>query len=293
MSSAESAQPRALGSLVGWPARRLAAAGAGPAVAMVFLVLLAIVAVIAPWIAPQQPDAVNLGSALQPPSAAHWLGTDVVGRDLFSRLLVGARSSLLGPLLVVLIATTAGTALAIVSAWLGGWMDSVISRTIDIGFAFPGLLLAFVAVAVFGQGLTAPVLALSLSYVPFVARVVRGAAIRERHLPYIAACTVQGFSAYSICRRHLLPNVRGIVAAQATLSFGYAMVDLAAISYLGLGVQPPTPDWGLMVSTGQASILQGAPQESIFAGLAIVLTVAAFMVVGQWLADRVPGGSLA
>ncbi len=261
-----------------------------PAVALIFLVIVAIIAIIGPWIAPQDPNAVNLGASLEGPSAAHWLGTDVVGRDLLSRLIVGARTSLLGPLLVVLIATTAGTVLAIVSAWLGGWVDSVISRTIDIGFAFPGLLLAFVAVAVFGPGLTAPVLALSLSYIPFVARVVRSAAIRERYLPYIAASAVQGFSAYSICRRHLLPNVRGIVLAQATLSFGYAMVDLAAISYLGLGVQPPTPDWGLMVSTGQASILQGAPQESIFAGLAIVLTVAAFMVVGQWLADRVPGG---
>jgi peptide/nickel transport system permease protein len=290
MSSVGSAQPRALGSLVRGPARRLAGLGVAPAIALAFLVIVGIIAIIGPWIAPQDPNAVNLGANLQAPSSAHWLGTDVVGRDLFSRLIVGARTSLLGPLLVVLIATIAGTALAIVSAWLGGWLDSVLSRTIDIGFAFPGLLLAFVAVAVFGPGLTAPVLALSLSYVPFVARVVRGAAIRERHLPYIAACSVQGFSAYSICRRHLLPNVRGIVLAQATLSFGYAMVDLAAISYLGLGVQPPTPDWGLMVSTGQASILQNAPQESIFAGLAIVLTVAAFMVVGQWLADRVPGG---
>jgi peptide/nickel transport system permease protein len=289
MSSLDSAQPRALGSLIRSPVRRIAGIGFAPAVAMAFLVVVAIIAVIGPWIAPQDPNAVNLGADLQAPSAAHWLGTDVVGRDLFSRLIVGARTSLLGPLLVVLLATTAGAALAIVSAWLGGWVDSVVSRTIDIGFAFPGLLLAFVAVAVFGPGLTAPVLALSLSYVPFVARVVRSAAIRERHLPYIAACSVQGFSAYSICRRHLLPNVRGIVLAQATLSFGYAMVDLAAISYLGLGVQPPTPDWGLMVSTGQGSILQGAPQESIFAGLAIVLTVAAFMVVGQWLADRVPG----
>jgi peptide/nickel transport system permease protein len=290
VSSVGSAPPRALGGLVRGPARRLAGIGAAPAVALTFLVIVAVIAIIGPWITPQDPNAVNLGANLQAPSSAHWLGTDVVGRDLFSRLIVGARTSLLGPLLVVLIATIAGTALAIVSAWLGGWVDSVISRTVDIGFAFPGLLLAFVAVAVFGPGLTAPVLALSLSYVPFVARVVRSAAIRERHLPYIAACSVQGFSAYSICRRHLLPNVRGIVLAQATLSFGYAMVDLAAISYLGLGVQPPTPDWGLMVSTGQASILQNAPQESIFAGLAIVLTVAAFMVVGQWLADRVPGG---
>jgi peptide/nickel transport system permease protein len=291
MSSAESVQPRALGRLIDRPVRRLATVGVAPAVAMIFLAVLAIVAIIGPWIVPQNPDTVNLGAILQPPSAAHWLGTDVVGRDLFSRLIVGARTSLLGPLLVVLIATTAGTVLAIVSAWLSGWADSVISRTIDIGFAFPGLLLAFVTVAVFGPGLTAPVLALSLAYTPFVARVVRAAAIRERHLPYIAACSVQGYPAYSICRRHLLPNLRGIILAQATLSFGYAMVDLAAISYLGLGVQPPTPDWGLMVSTGQASILQGAPQESIFAGLAIVLTVASFMVVGQWIADRIPGSA--
>jgi peptide/nickel transport system permease protein len=283
------ATPRALGGLVRRPARRLAGMGVAPAIALVFLVLLAIIAVFGPWIAPQDPNAVNLGASLQGPSAAHWLGTDEVGRDLFSRLIVGARTSLLGPLLVVLIATTLGTVVAIASAWIGGWVDGMVARVIDVGFAFPGLLLAFVAVAVFGPGLTAPVLALSLSYLPFVARVVRAAAIRQRSLPYIAACTVQGFSAVAICRRHLLPNVQGIVLAQATLSFGYAMVDLAAISYLGLGVQPPTSDWGLMVSAGQGSILQGAPQESIFAGLAIVVTVAAFMVVGQWLADRAPG----
>jgi len=245
-----------------------------------------IVAVFAAWIAPQDPNAANILGGNLGPSAAHWLGTDSFGRDLLSRLIYGARLSLLGPTLIIVIATTVGTVLAITSAWFGGIFDQVVSRVADILFAFPGLIMAMLAVAMFGPGLVAPVIALSISYTPYLMRVIRSEAIRQRNLPYIAACYVEGLPTRTICVRHLLPNVTPLLLVQATLSFGYALVDLAAVSYLGLGVQPPTSEWGLMVSTGQSSILAGHPQESLFAGVLIVLTVVAFNLLGDRLASH-------
>jgi peptide/nickel transport system permease protein len=253
--------------------------------AQAVVLILVVVALTAQWIAPAGPDQVNILGVYQGSSAAHLLGTDSLGRDIFSRLIYGTRLSLLGPALVVTISTIAGTAVAIASAWLGGTADTVISRILDIAFAFPGLILAMVAVAIFGSGLTAPVIALSIAYLPYIARVVRGAAMRERAMPYIAAGYVQGIRTRSLLFRHLLPNVAPIVLVQAALSFGSALADLAAISYLGLGVQPPTPEWGLMVSTGQQSILAGHPAESLSAAAMIVITVVAFNVMGERLAS--------
>ena len=159
------------------------------------------------------------------------------------------------------------------------------SRILDILFAFPGLILAVLAVALFGAGLIAPVIALSIAYLPYIARVLRSGAMRERALPYIDACYAEGLPTRTIAIRHLLPNIMPLVLVQATLSFGYALVDLAAISYLGLGVQPPaSSEWGLMVANGQSSILSGHPQESLLAGFMIVLTVVAFNLLGDRLA---------
>lgn len=251
-----------------------------------FIVLLVGVAVLAPVLSPQDPNFANILGANQGPSAAHWLGTDSFGRDLLSRLIYGARLSLLGPALIIVIATALGTALAITAAWFGGLFDQVVSRVADILFAFPGLIMAMLAVAMFGPGLVAPVIALSISYTPYLMRVIRSEAVRQRSLPYVAACYVAGLPARTICLRHLLPNVTPLLLVQATLSFGYALVDLAAVSYLGLGVQPPTAEWGLMVSTGQSSILAGYPQESLYAGVMIILTVVAFNLLGDRLATR-------
>jgi peptide/nickel transport system permease protein len=176
--------------------------------------------------------------------------------------------------------------MAVAAAWAGGWVDSVISTVLDILFAFPAILLAILAAAVFGAGLTAPTLALAIAYMPYVARVLRGAALRERAREYISALEVQGLSAALICLRHLVPNLMPLIVAQGTLLFGYAMVDFAAISYVGLGVQPPQADWGVMVATGQAGVLQGYPLESISAGLCIVVVVVAVNLLGERLAQR-------
>jgi peptide/nickel transport system permease protein len=251
-----------------------------------FIALLVLVAAFAPLIAPADPNYANILATNQGVSGAHLLGTDSFGRDILSRLLFGARLSLLGPALIILFATIAGTVLAIGAAWYGGWIDRVVSRVADILFAFPGLIFAMLAVAMFGPGLVAPVIALSIAYTPYLMRVIRAEALRQRNLPYVAACYVEGLPVRTICWRHLLPNVMPLLLVQAALSFGYALVDLAAVSYLGLGVQPPTAEWGVMVSTGQSSILAGHPQESLCAGVMIVVTVVAFNLLGDRLATR-------
>jgi peptide/nickel transport system permease protein len=249
-----------------------------------FLAVAVLVMIVGPWLAPHNPNAINLADAFANPSFTHLLGTDDLGRDLLSRLLVGTRTSLLAPMFVVLLATTVGTVVAISAAWIGGFYDTVVSRGLDILFSFPGLILAILAVAVFGQGLVAPVIALSVTYMPLVALVLRTAALRESNLPYVDALYVQGARSWSICARHILPNLMPLILVQATIGYGYAMLDLAAISYLGLGLQPPSADWGLMISNGQASILGGHPQQSLYASLLVVATVVSVNLIGERIA---------
>jgi peptide/nickel transport system permease protein len=234
-------------------------------------------------LAPYSPVLTNLSLAWVGPDGGHLLGFDGQGRDVLSRLLAGAATSMLGPLGVVIGAMTAGTLLAVVAAWRRGAVDAVISSGLDILFAFPGILLAVLAAAVFGAGLPAAATALAVAYTPYVARVLRGAALKERGQPYVAALEVQGVSAPGICLRHLVPNMLPLVIAQATIMFGWAMVDLAAISFLGLGVQPPNPDWGVMISENQTGIPQGYPLPALAAGICIVVVVVAFNVLGERL----------
>ena len=179
------------------------------------------------------------------PAGGHALGFDFQGRDVLSRLLAGAQSAMRGPLVVVVLAMAGGRgAFALIAAWRRGATDAVISSGMDVLFAFPGILLAVLATTVFGAGLTAASVALSIAYLPYVARVLRAGALRERSQPYVQALEVQGASVPRICLAHILPNMSRMVVAQATVLFGYAMVDLAAISFLGLGVQPPAANFG-------------------------------------------------
>jgi len=237
-------------------------------------------------LAPYSPYLGQLSYSYVGPIAAHPLGFDGQGRDLLSRLLVGARTSMLGPLAVVVICILAGTVLAVSAAWRGGTYDAVVSSGLDVLFAFPGILLAILAATVFGAGLVAASLALAVAYTPYVARVLRGAALRERNQQYVDALEVQGASAVSICLRHLIPNMLPLIVAQATILFGYAMVDLAAISFLGLGVQPPNPDWGVMISENQSGVVQGYPLAALFAGICIVVVVVAFNILGERLYEQ-------
>ncbi|MGW1025653.1 ABC transporter permease [Streptomyces sp. NPDC002577] len=245
------------------------------------MVLLALAAVLAPLIAPYDPAATDILAANSAPSPAHWLGADDLGRDVLSRLLYGARLSLLGPTLIIAAATVLGTALGIASAWLGGWFDAVTSRILDFFFAFPGLLLSVLAVAMIGTGFLAPVTALAIAYTPYIARVTRIIAVRERNLAYVEALRSHGLGGWAICLRHLAPAVWPVIRAQSAIAFGSALVDLAAVSYLGLGVQPPSAEWGLMVAQGQSALLGGAPWQSLSAGVLIIFVVLAVTTIGE------------
>ncbi|WP_435221053.1 ABC transporter permease [Streptomyces sp. Tue6028] len=252
-----------------------------------FVTVLVLAALFAPWLVPHDPNAVDLGDALAGTSADHPLGADAAGRDTFSRLLLGARTSLLGPLGVITFSTVAGVAVGTVAAWRGGWLDSLLSRGTELVFAFPGMLLAILIISVYGEGLLAPVVALAVAYLPYVSRLTRALVLAERERPYISAYQVQGTPALQTCLRHVLPNIAPVVLAQATINFGYALMDLAGLSFLGLGVPALTPDWGRMVFDGQTAIQQGYPLSAVLPCALIVLTVVAFNVVGEGWADRV------
>ena len=268
------------------PARRLKETGTVGMLSAAVLLVATVAGVAGPYVTPQDPDLPNLSFDFIGPSAGHLLGYDFQGRDVLSRLLSGAQSSMLGPFTVVALSMLVGVLLALVAAWRGGVVDSVVSSGLDILFAFPAILLAVLATAVFGAGQLAAALALVVAYTPYVARVLRGAALRERGRPYVVALEVQGATATAICLRHLLPNLGALIVAQATILFGYAMVDLAAISYLGLGVQPPTANWGVMIAENQTGIVQGYPLPALLAGMAIVLVVIAVNLLGERLFER-------
>ena len=251
--------------------------------------LMVLVVLVGPLLAPYPPDQTDILAANQGASSAHWLGTDALGRDTTSRLLCGARPSLVAAGLVVVCSTALGTLLAIVAAWYGGWVDRTLMRVSNVLFAIPSILLAMVGVAIVGAGIVAPVIALSIVYSPYIARVGRSVALPERRKPYIEACQLAGFSKTRIWFFHLLPNMRGILVAQSTVALGFALMDLAAISFIGLGVQPPSADWGVMVSEGRSALLNGQPMQALTAGTVIVVCVVAAMVLGERLTARAKG----
>ncbi|WP_329561115.1 ABC transporter permease [Kitasatospora sp. NBC_01266] len=269
-------------------ARKLGRSGTASAV---FLLVVLVVAIAAPLLAPVDPNRQSLLDAYTGPSAAHLLGADGIGRDILSRLMFGARTSLLGPALVVGVSLLFGIPLALLASWYGGWVDAVVARVFDLIYALPGLLLAVLTVALFGPGLTPAVAALSIAYVPFLARIVRAAARQQRVSPYVDALSVQGFGMVRISVGHVLRNIAPTVVGQAAIAFGYALLDLASLSYLGLAVQAPTPDWGVMVSDTDA-LMKGYWLPVIAPGVLIVLTVLALTVLGARISGEQPPGYL-
>jgi len=274
------------------PSGRLRQLGPAGLASAAVIAIATLAAIFGPLLAPYNPDLPNLSLAWVGPAGGHLLGYDFQGRDVLSRLLAGAPSAMIGPLAVVVLSLTAGAVLAVASAWRRGATDALVSSGLDILFAFPGILLAVLAATVFGAGLIAAAIALSVAYMPYVARVLRGAALKERNQPYVAALEVQGASGTSICLRHIVPNMMPLIVAQATIMFGWAMVDLAAISFLGLGVQPPAPNWGVMISENEVGVLQGYPLPAIAAGVCIVAVVIAFNVLGERLYERAQAARL-
>jgi peptide/nickel transport system permease protein len=234
--------------------------------------LVALVSILAPLVAPADPNALNLTDGLQGPSWAHLLGEDASGRDILSRLIWGARLSLLGPSTVVGLAVVVGVPLGLFAGWRGGLIDGIASRVTDALLAFPPLLLAIVIAAAFGAGFRTAIVAIAITYVPVLTRVVRGLVLVEREQTYVEALRSQGFPATVIASRHVLLNVLPRVGVQVALSFGYALIDLAALSFLGLGTQPPTSDWGSMLSEGRTSLLLD-PTEVVVVAVTIALVV--------------------
>lgn len=249
------------------------------------LLLLFIIVIAAPLIATHDPAKQDLANSLKPPSAEHWLGTDKQGRDIWSRLVYGARPTLIGAIFVVLIAYTIGIPLGLISAYYGGRVDTIIMRCLDMLLAFPALLLAILIVATFGRGITNTVIALGIVYVPAIARVVRGATLVQRNQTYTEAAHSMGMYDGRILFRHLLPNVASPILVQGSNDLAYAILDIAALSFLGLGIQPPDPDWGSMLSEGRSYLLL-SPYVSIFSGVAIMIAVISFNLFSDGLRSQ-------
>lgn len=256
--------------------------------ALGLLVIVVICAIFAPLLAGHSPTGGDILNQFEPPGGSHLLGTDENGNDILARLLYGARPSLLGPLAVVALALLVGVPLALLAVWRGGLTDIVVGRVLDIAFAFPSVLIASILVLVSGgAGLVPAIIAVAISYIPWAARVTRTAALQERRKPYIVACEIQGMSAFAVSVRHLLPNLSRLIIAQSTIALGYALVDLAALSFIGLGVRPPTPDWGQMVSD-TAGFPQGNYTAPVAAAICIVLVVGSIAYLGSRIAEREP-----
>jgi peptide/nickel transport system permease protein len=267
------------------PFPRVSAPGAIVVSGAVIGILVA-VALLAPLIAPHDPTEIDLQSTFGGASVDHPLGTDESGRDVLSRLIYGARASLLGPLLVVALSTAIGVPLGLLAGYRGGAVDAILGRTWDVLLSFPALLLAIVILATVGIGFWTSVIAVTIAYVPLLARVVRGAVLVERAKPYVDAFRVLGYGSTRIVVHHVLPNIAPLVFAQATLNFGYALLDLAGLAFIGLGLQPPTPDWGQMLSSGRDALAFGSYLEVIAASVAIMVAVVSFNILGDALAAR-------
>ena len=250
--------------------------------ALLLLASIVLVAIFAPVLAPYDPILGDLALSLNPPSSEHWLGTDQQGRDILSRIIWGGRSTLLAALGVVLLSELIGIPLGLMAGYFGGRVDAIITRGLDVILAFPPLLLAFVTASVFGRGLENAVLTLSVTYAPLIARVVRSVVLVERETAYVEAAKALGASDSRILTLHIPRNIVSPILVQSSIDLAYAILDLAALGFLGLGVQPPTADWGAMLSEGREHLLI-SPNLAIAAGIAVMLSVIAFNLVGDGL----------
>jgi len=256
----------------------------------VFVILFFIfVAVAAPVLAPHNPIGQNLKDNLQPGFWANrpstFLGTDNFGRDILSRIIYGARISLTVGFVAVVIGVLLGTTAGVAAGYLGGWVDNVIMRIVDIMFSLPSILLAIVIVAILGRGLDKAMIAIGITYAPQIARVVRSQTIVVSQNEFTEAARAIGASSFHIMMAHVLPNILSVLIVYGTLSIGSAILDAAALGFLGLGAQPPTPEWGAMLADGIHSITGGYWWVETFPGIAILLTVLGFNLLGDGLRD--------
>lgn len=255
--------------------------------ALAFVVLAAtlILAIFGHWLRPHDPGAQNLLAVNQPPDAAHWLGTDGLGRDMLSRVIAGSAHAVIGPLLVALTGLVLSGALGIASGYLGGMVDMVIQRFVDFMFALPGLLVAIVVVGVIGGGYWLAVLVLAVLNFTGDVRIVRGAALEQRTLPYIEAARAVGVPKWRIMYVHIFRNITPLIVANAAIDFALALVALAGLAFLGLGSAPGDPEWGRLL-TENREILFTNPAAALAPGLALVLLATSVNLIGDWVYDR-------
>jgi glutathione transport system permease protein len=253
--------------------------------ALVFVVLLVLVAVLAPYIVPFDAenyfdyDRLNEG-----PSALHWFGVDPLGRDIFSRILMGARISLAAGFFSVLIGCLIGTSLGLLAGYYEGWWDRIVMRMSDVLLAFPGILLALGVVAILGSSMTNVVVAVAVFSVPAFARLVRGNTLVLKHMTYIESAQSIGANDWTIITRHILPGTISAIVVYFTMRVGTSIITAASLSFLGMGAQPPTPEWGAMLNEARADMVN-APHVALFPSLAIFFTVLAFNLLGDGLRD--------
>lgn len=260
--------------------RRNRAALIGGGIIVFFLIL----ALLADVIAPFDPMASNFRARHAPPSAEHWLGADALGRDMLSRIIHGARYSLLTGLISVGIAFSVGSLLGLIAGYFRGIVDMIIMRVMDTLLAFPGILLAIAIISVLGRGLTNAMIAVGIYSIPAFARVLRSAVLEKREEEYVQAARASGSSNFRIIFGHVLPNALAPVLVLATMRLGSAILAAASLSFVGLGAQPPMPEWGAMLSAGK-DVLRTAPHVTLFPGIAILLTVIGFNLFGDGLRD--------
>lgn len=253
-------------------------------VAFFVVVALIIIAMIGHYIAPFDPTTPDYDAILQPPTAKHWAGTDEFGRDVFSRIINGTWISLSVGLSSVLIGAFIGTVLGLIAGYYGGLLDSIVSRISDVLFAFPGILLAIAMIAILGPGLPNVVIAVATFTVPIFIRLVRGSTLSLKNMTYVEAARSTGLNDRVIIWRHIFPGTLSIVLVYLTMRIGSAILTAASLSFLGMGAQPPTPEWGAMLSSGR-DYLTTAPHVALFPGLAILITSLAFNLLGDGLRD--------
>ncbi|WP_278101382.1 ABC transporter permease [Microbacterium proteolyticum] len=269
------------GRVASW---RLLASNPLTVAAAVVLAIIVLAAVLAPWIAPYGVNQIDVANALTPPSPAHWFGTDELGRDVFSRVLLAGSTSLTIAVSAVTIALVLGLVLGVVAGYAGGWADAVLMRVVDVMFAFPVLLLALAIIAIFEPGALTTTIAIGVVYTPIFARVARASTLALRSSPFVQVSRTMGTPPASILLRHVLPNIGGPIVVQTSLSLAFAILSEAALSFLGLGIQPPSPSWGGMLFTAQGFLAQ-AWWMSVFPGAAIFVTALAFNLLGDGLRD--------
>jgi peptide/nickel transport system permease protein len=248
------------------------------------LAVVVFVAVAANWVAPFGVNDVDVPNALRPPSGEHWFGTDELGRDVLSRVLVATQASMRVAVVSVAFAVVVGVTVGVVAGYRGGWLDTVFMRVIDVMFAFPVLLLALAVVAVLGPGTTTTILAIGIVYTPIFARVARASTLSVRVEPFVQISRAMGTGNLYILARHIVPNIAGPLIVQTSLSLAFAILSEAALSFLGLGIQPPQPSLGRMIFDSQGFVTM-AWWMAVFPGAAIFVIVLAFNLVGDGLRD--------